>query len=131
MRGKKIVGYETLIDSGADHNIFHGEVAEVLGIKLTTGKKRKILGISGGPIKGYIHNIEIKPVSMDSFRTPVIFSNQLSPHSQAILGNTGFFDRFKVTFDYKNKSIDILWKSTPKSLWYTKVWRGITATLKN
>ena len=108
MKGKKLVGLEALIDSGADYNIFHGGVAEVLGIKLTTGKKRKILGITGEPIRGYIHDVEIKPVGMASFKAPIVFSNQLSSHSLAVLGNTRFFYKFKITFNYKNKVIEIL-----------------------
>jgi hypothetical protein len=47
MKGKKLVGYEALIDSGADHNVFHADLARILGIKITSGKGRKIFGISG------------------------------------------------------------------------------------
>lgn len=36
---KRMVGYEALIDSGADYNVFDAQVAEVLGIRLTTGHK--------------------------------------------------------------------------------------------
>jgi hypothetical protein len=33
-----VVGYEALVDSGSDRNIFPAELAEVLGIKLSAAK---------------------------------------------------------------------------------------------
>ena len=107
MKGTKMVGFEALIDSGADNNIFPSEISDVLNIKLKSGKSRKILGISGEPIKGYIHKVEFKLVGMKSFAAPVIFSSQMSKHSLGVLGNTGFFDNFKVEFDYKRKLFEI------------------------
>ena len=108
IKGKKLVGYEALIDSGADHNIFHGDLAEIIGLKLTSGKSRKVYGLSGEPIKGYIHNIVIKPIGMKEFSTPVIFSLQIPKHSLGVLGNIGFFDKFEVSFDYKKKKIKVV-----------------------
>jgi len=107
IKGKKFVGYEALIDSGADYNIFHGDLADILGIKLTKGKSRKVYGLSGQPIKGYIHVVEIKLAEMRAFKTSIIFSNQIPKYSLGVLGNEGFFNKFKVQFDYKNKQIEV------------------------
>lgn len=107
IRGWRLVGYEALIDSGADYNIFHGDLAEIIGIKLTKGKSRKIYSLSGEPIKGYMHTVDIKPLGMRAFRVPVIFSRQMTKHSLGVLGNEGFFDHFKVEFDFKKKLINI------------------------
>lgn len=107
IKGKKLVGYEALMDSGADHNIFHGDLTEILGIKLTLGKSRKVYGLGGQSIKGYIHNLVIKPMGMEKYSAPVIFSKQMPEHSLGVLGNIGFFDKFKVTFDYEKKIIEV------------------------
>ena len=107
IKDKKFVGYEALIDSGADYNIFHGDLADILGIKLTKGKSRKVYGLSGKPIKGYIHVVEIKPVGMRAFKASIIFSNQIPKYSLGVLGNEGFFNKFKVQFDYKNRQIEV------------------------
>jgi len=34
---KKLIVFQALIDSGADYNIFHGDIAAYLGINLTKG----------------------------------------------------------------------------------------------
>ena len=104
--GKIIVGYEALIDSGADYNVFDGEIATILKINLTRGKKRQISGLGNQIIKGYEHKLQIK-VGDRIFISKIIFSNQIPPHSFGVLGNDGFFNRFKVTFDYPRKLIEI------------------------
>lgn len=99
IHGKKFVGYEALVDSGADYNIFHSRIAEILGISLTKGHKRRILGIGNQELRGYEHDVTIK-IAGREYVSKVIFSNKIPPNSFGILGNQGFFDHFKVTFKY-------------------------------
>ena len=99
IRGKKFVGYEALVDSGADYNIFHSRIAEILGISLTKSHKRQILGIGNQELKGYEHDVNLK-IARKEYISKVIFSNKIPPNSFGILGNQGFFDHFKVTFKY-------------------------------
>src|SRR3989339_733257 len=56
----KSTQYRVLIDSGADFCIFHSEVAEVLEIPLTKGKKITFYGTGGTPQTAYFHDIEIE-----------------------------------------------------------------------
>jgi len=102
---KKFAQFAALIDSGADYNIFHGDIAAYLGINLTSGSRRNIVGI-GGEIKGYQHNIKIK-IEDYIYKAPITFSNQIPDNSLATLGNKGFFDRFTVKLDYPSKIIQI------------------------
>ena len=44
---------------------------------------------------------------MRAFKASIIFSNQIPKYSLGVLGNEGFFNKFKVEFDYKNKQIDV------------------------
>jgi len=41
----KVIGYEAIIDSGADFNIFHSEIAEILGINYKEGNKKRLFGL--------------------------------------------------------------------------------------
>ncbi|MBI2103415.1 aspartyl protease family protein [Candidatus Woesebacteria bacterium] len=107
IKNQRLVGYEALLDSGADYNVFHSEIAEILGINLTRGKSRKIYGLGGQHIKGYVHKVELRLQGFSSFKSEVVFSKQIPEHAVGVLGNSGFFDHYEVTFDYDNKSIKI------------------------
>ncbi|OGM22721.1 hypothetical protein A2961_03050 [Candidatus Woesebacteria bacterium RIFCSPLOWO2_01_FULL_39_21] len=96
---KRIVGYQAIVDSGADYCLFEELVTSYLGIKLSTGKKRKIRGIGGKEIKGYQLKI-LFGVAGKEYETNVIFSKEIPQNSFDVLGNNGFFDHFKVTFNY-------------------------------
>ena len=102
---QKLVRYAALIDSGADYNVFHGDVAMYLGIKLKTGSKKHIAGISGN-IRGYEHKIHMR-IGDYMYKTSVIFSDQIPDNALAVLGSKGFFDQFVVTLDYSQKLIEI------------------------
>lgn len=100
---KKIVGYEAIVDSGADYNIFHSEIADVLEINYLDGKKKYLFGIGNQKIEGYECIIELKLQGFDKFKTKVIFSNHMPPNSFGVLGNKGFFDNFDIYFKYSQK----------------------------
>lgn len=106
IRSKRLVGYEALIDSGSDYNIFHSRIAEILGIHLSKGRKRQIIGIGEQRLKGYEHNVILK-VAGKQYKTRVIFSKQIPPNSFGVLGNSGFFNHFRVTFKYP-KYIEVI-----------------------
>jgi len=43
-QASKKVGYRVLIDSGADYNIFHAAVGEILGLDIRLGKRKSLEG---------------------------------------------------------------------------------------
>lgn len=99
--------YLALIDSGADFNMFHGELAEILGIDLKNLKTSQFGGIKkDAQGVGYYSAIEIG-LKNQFFNTPVIFSNDISDKGYGILGQQGFFNLFKVKFDFMAKSIQL------------------------
>ena len=102
----KLVQFEALIDSGADYNIFHGDIAVYLGINLTHGSKRIIHGLGGDSVKGYEHSVRLK-FREYIYQSTIIFSNQLPENSLAVLGNQGFFDHFCVCFEYRHQSVTL------------------------
>jgi hypothetical protein len=102
----RYVQYQALLDTWADYNVFHSDIATYLGINLTKGSLIKISGIGGDTIKGYKHILVIR-IGKNLVKTTIVFSKQIPSNAIAVLGNQGFFDHFRVTFDYKNKTISI------------------------
>lgn len=102
----KSIKYQVLIDSGADFCIFHAEMADILGIPVSQGKKMTFYGTSGTPQVAYFHNIQIVLGGwpMDLYCG---FSSDMKSLPYGLLGQTGFFDRFKIDFDYQGKRIEI------------------------
>jgi hypothetical protein len=105
------VSYPALLDSGAFMNVFHSDIAEILGIDLSKIKREVDfggVGISDSVIKGkpYIVNLMVaqrgKSYSFDSY---VLFSDNLNPNGDPLLGRRGFIDRFtKVELSLRTNS---------------------------
>lgn len=104
---KKVIGYEAIIDSGADFNIFHSEIADILGINYKKGSKRHLFGLGSQEIKGYECETEIKVQGFDKYLSKVVFSSQIPSNSFGVLGNKGFFNNYNVNFKYQMKVIEI------------------------
>ena len=106
LSGRKFISHPVLIDSGSDYNILDFEIASVFGLKLAKGKMRKIYGIGNQAIKTYEHSIQIKIPGFETYVADVLFA-KLPGHTLGVLGNSGFFNKFTVEFDYKRKAIEI------------------------
>jgi len=46
--------FAALVDSGADHSLFHTDVAKALGIDLGACEKQAVAGIEGVPAQSYV-----------------------------------------------------------------------------
>ncbi len=102
--GRIEINYLALLDSGADFNIFHADIAKILKIDLSKLKNRvDFSGINGKGI-GYFTSIDIG-LNNNFINTPVVFSNDISDNGYGILGQQGFFNNYKVEFDYRAKNI--------------------------
>lgn len=100
------VGQIVLVDSGADFCIFRAEVGEILGIDVKSGHIREFSGIGGDVQTGYVHNLEII-VGGIRYATPVTFSFDIRDDGYGVVGQVGFFDQFKINFDYSRKLITL------------------------
>ena len=98
--------YLALLDSGADFNIFHADIAKILKIDLS--KLRNPINFSGinGKGTGYFTAIDIG-VGSSYINTPVIFSNSISDNGYGILGQQGFFNKYRIEFDYIGRKINL------------------------
>ena len=92
INGSNRVRVYALIDSGADYCIFHAEIGEQLGLQIESGKSLPFSGIAGA---GH------------EFGCYAGFSRDIQDLPYGILGQVGFFDVFKVSFDYKKEKIEL------------------------
>jgi predicted aspartyl protease len=94
-----------LIDSGATTSVFNVDLAEQLNLKIEQGKEIFLGGV-GGRIKGYIHELKTE-VSGKTFKLPVVFSREYKV-SFNLLGRDAFFPNFRITFDEKVKTVELV-----------------------
>lgn len=102
---KNSYSYLALVDSGADSCIFHGRIGDLLKLPVKNGKVSPLYGITEGRGIVYYYNV-ILEIGGWQFKSYVGFSYDLK-HPLGILGQTGFFEFFRVTFDFKKKVIDV------------------------
>lgn len=95
-----------LIDSGSDRNLFPAQWGEMVGIKISKGKLKKIGGIGNAePIDAYTHTIGII-IGTHKFQTEADFSYA---QTVPLVGREGFFDHFiEVTFSQKDKVTELV-----------------------
>ena len=106
-KGKELP-YFGLIDSGADINLFHGELAELLGLDLEAGEKRSVGGIVEGERREYyVHRVTLKIGGWRHDNVMVGFMPSLSKSGHGLLGQYGFFDLYSVKFDLPKGEIEL------------------------
>ena len=93
---------DALVDSGASISIFQPAIAELLGIKILSGKEIYLGGV-GGRIKGYIHSLKIA-VASKNFVCPIVFSFEYHV-SVNLLGRDSVFEKFRIIFEEKHRKI--------------------------
>lgn len=100
------VQYEVLVDSGADICIFDAQIADILEVKLKTGKKQAVSGITGTTEFYYIHPVTIK-VGGWPYKIEAGFLRNIAPLGYGVVGQKGFFDIFIVEFDLSKEVIEL------------------------
>jgi len=92
------IAYEALVDSGSDRNIFPAEIADLLGIELTSTENVRYVGgvVAGERRPVYFHPIEIQVGGLGgpAFMTSAGFMPEFSKGGHGLLGRTGFFNQF-------------------------------------
>lgn len=93
-----------LIDSGSDITFITHEFAESLGMNIKMGRKVEVVGIGGGEITVYLHQVGFH-IYAGSKDKPIIYQALAAfayrdfpssmPQQTAILGTLGFFMHLK------------------------------------
>jgi hypothetical protein len=106
-KGKEIP-YFGLIDSGADMNLFHAEIADLLGLDLKAGEKQFVGGIVDGERREYyVHHVTLKIGGWRHENVRVAFMPSLSKTGHGLLGQYGFFNLYSVKFDLPKGEIEL------------------------
>lgn len=98
--------FEVLVDSGADICIFPAEIGELIGLDIYSGVRRNVSGITGASEPYYVHDIRLS-VGGQRFSLEAGFMFNPPKDWYGVLGQKGFFDKFKVSFDYAKKEIEV------------------------
>jgi len=121
------IGYLALIDSGADYCIFHASVGEVIGLDMQGGEKMEYIGVSGVKQIAYFHHviISVGGWKLDCYAGfSYDFDKIQMPYG--VLGQDGFFDKFKVVLDANKLEIELKENPNIKFTPFTKSAKAIT-----
>jgi hypothetical protein len=91
------------VDSGADYCTFPLSFAKALGFDLLAKQPGEIAGVGNSKVEVFYWDVEIDFPGVTKFRAFVGFTNGLEAQGFGLLGQTGFFDRFKTIFDHSSK----------------------------
>lgn len=96
-----------LIDSGADVCFCSKDIGIWLGIKF---KDKKIYSFTAANRTTFecIKETVSLLVCERSYNCSFYFTENLPPETPIILGQIGFFDHFRISFDLKNKEMEII-----------------------
>ena len=104
----KEIGYQVLVDSGADFSLFNAEIGEAIGIDVKSGKLKTIFGVGGKTSLYYLHTIIIevgdKDYEIEAGFMPDV-AGRIMPYG--LVGQRGFFENFIVRFDLLKEEIDL------------------------
>ncbi len=99
--GNRWLYLQTYVDSGASWTIFHVDVAQLLGVKLSRTKRRYMSLGNGSVLPVYLHPIRVR-FAGEEFTVPAGFSDALKVGFN-LLGRAGFFDRFVICFNDRTR----------------------------
>lgn len=95
-----------LIDSGADVCFCAKDIGLWLGIKFTKKKRHAFTTANRTTFKAIREDLVLHTAGKKLI-CPFFFTNTLPEETPIILGQKGFFENFTVTFDLRNKTIEI------------------------
>lgn len=107
---QKITGASVtaLIDSGADVCFCSKDIAHVLGVT-EKGKQKMIFTTANGtPLPTFLETLTLY-IGGKIYDCSFYISDKLPAETPIILGQLGFFDHHRVTFDLENKEIEIIY----------------------
>lgn len=94
-----------LVDSGADVSLFHASIGRNLGIEIESGTYKEFEGIAGN-LEAYMHDVELQ-IQDFSERVQIVVGFTESEGVDAILGQTGFFENYRICFDRRRGKMEI------------------------
>jgi hypothetical protein len=88
--------FEATIDSGAGRCIFHSDIGKAIGLDVEKGQPQETVGVTGKPSRLYVHDVSLYiPGGVIAIQAGFTDSLPIA----GLLGMTGFFDHFRVSFN--------------------------------
>ncbi len=103
--GNRWLYLQAYVDSGASWSVFHLDVAELLGIKLSQAKRRYVSLGNGAVLPIYLQLIRIR-FAGEEFVVPAGFSDALHMGFN-LMGRAGFFNRFAMCFNDRARTLTV------------------------
>ncbi len=103
--GNRWLYLQAYVDSGAVWSIFHVDVAQMLGIKLNKAKRHYMSMGNGSVLPIYLAHIRVRFAGSE-ISVPAGFSDALRIGFN-LLGRTGFFNRFAMTFNDRARKLTV------------------------
>lgn len=100
----KVWATYAIVDSGADQCLFPSFIVGLLGLNVQTARVSTFQGAgSVNQVSVFFDDIGVSVGNVPRFSTTVAFSAAMDQCGLGLLGQNGFFDRFKVDFDLPKK----------------------------
>lgn len=114
-RGNRRVASLALVDSGADECIFPASLGAVLGVPIPNPNVLVFSGSANQPQNAYFDKVHVRVWTFASppqlafhFDLYAGFCDTLEHVGLGLLGQNGFFSRFKVNMDHAHDSMEII-----------------------
>ncbi len=95
-----------LIDSGADVCFCSKGITDYLGVNNRDKERKIFITANNTPLPTFLETLTLH-VGGKIYECSFYISEKLPPETPIILGQLGFFDHHRVTFDLGNKEIEI------------------------
>jgi len=92
-----------IVDSGADHCVFPRSFMQPLGLDALAAPVDMTSGLGSSNVPTHFTDVTIDLQGLTQFTVYAGFTIGLEQLGIGLLGQTGFFERFKITFDYANR----------------------------
>jgi hypothetical protein len=106
--GDAALGYEVLVDSGADLCLFDEEIGYAIGIDVRKGRRQEVFGVGGKSSIYFLHPVTIE-VGGWAHKIEAGFMPNVAGHVMpyGLVGQKGFFNIFVVKFDLLKEDIEL------------------------
>ncbi len=94
---------QAYVDSGASWSVFHLDVAQLLGVRLSKAKRHYVSLGNGSVLPIYLKRIRVRFAGQE-FTVPAGFSDALRVGFN-LMGRAGFFERFLMCFDERARTV--------------------------
>jgi len=102
------LGYQVLVDSGADICLFDAEIGVSIGIDIKAGIPKTVFGVGGKSSLYYVHKVTIDVGGWEHEIEAGFMPNVSGRIMQyGLVGQQGFFSNFIVKFDLNKEEIEI------------------------